>query len=136
MGTLRKLPTPVQDPVLGTVTWDPDEDAWVVHGQVAPFRILLAGEAGPDPRLLEHARDLCSAPEKVAADVASMLGAAAEALPVAKHEILGLRIESICLMWPDRPEDGMIYFDGPDTAERIWRCDYIARCPQGLGFDD
>ena len=29
----------------------------------------------------------------------------------------------------------MIYFDGADTAERVWRCDYVARRPQGLGFD-
>jgi hypothetical protein len=131
-----KAPTPVQDPVLGTLAWDVDEDAWVVQGDAAPFRILLAGAAGPTPRLLAHARDLYLAPEKVVGDVASMLGAAAETLPVAKHEILRLRIESVCLMWPDRPEDGMIYFDGPTTAERIWRCDYVARRPQGLGFDD
>jgi hypothetical protein len=39
-------------------------------------------------------------------------------------------------MWPDRPDDGMIYFDGPGTEERIWRCDYVGRRAQDLGFDD
>ena len=92
MGTLRNVPPPVQDPVLGTVAWDPDEDAWVVHGQVAPFRILLAGEAGPAPRLLEHARDLARHPKRSLPMLHPCLTAAAT-LPFAKHEILGLRIE-------------------------------------------
>jgi hypothetical protein len=38
------------------------------------------------------------------------------------------------LFWPHRPNDGMIFFDGPDEC-RCWRCDLIGRVPVGLGFD-
>ena len=24
--------------------------------------------------------------------------------------------EDVCLFWPDRPDDGMIYFKGPDES--------------------
>ena len=49
-------------------------------------------------------------------------------------EIRQLAIQDVCLFWPDRPDDGMIYFKGPDEF-KVWRCDYVARKPQGLGFD-
>src|SRR5262245_36018124 len=49
-------------------------------------------------------------------------------------EIRQLTIEDVCLFWPHRSDDGMIYFKGPDEF-RVWRCDYVARKPQGLGFD-
>ena len=51
------------------------------------------------------------------------------------HEIEQLRIEDVCLFWPKRPNDGMIYFKEPDRY-RVWRCDYVGRKPKGLGFDD
>ena len=100
------------------------------------FRILIAGEQHPHLLLLAHARDIFTSPETLVADVQPLLKAAAEELPEAAHEILGLQIESVVLMWPDRPEDGMIYFEGPATEERIWRCDYVERRPRDLGFDD
>jgi hypothetical protein len=49
-------------------------------------------------------------------------------------EIRQLVIEDVCLFWPTRPDDGMIYFKGPN-AFRVWRCDYIGRTPVALGFD-
>jgi hypothetical protein len=49
-------------------------------------------------------------------------------------EMAELTIEDVCLFWPDRPNDGMIYFHGPDET-RVWRCDYVNREPRDLGFD-
>ena len=43
-------------------------------------------------------------------------------------------LEGVCLFWPDRPDDGMIYFQGPDES-RVWRCDYVSRKPRGPNFD-
>ena len=54
--------------------------------------------------------------------------------PRPAEEIRQLTLESICLFWPDRPDDGMLYFDGPDEY-RVWRCDYVDREPRALGFD-
>jgi hypothetical protein len=50
-------------------------------------------------------------------------------------EIRQLRLEFVGLLWPDRPNDGLLYFNGPNEY-RVWRCDYISRKPQILGFDD
>jgi len=49
-------------------------------------------------------------------------------------EIRQLTIEDVCLFSPDRPEDGMIYFNGSDEF-RVWRCDYVALKRRRLGFD-
>jgi hypothetical protein len=131
-------PPVFHDDVLGTVVWDAEEELWVAQVPRAPtpFRILMAGDDQPSPHLIQHARDIFASPDKLFADVVPVLKAAGEEIPVAAREILGLQIESVALMWPDRPEDGMIYFDGPGTEERIWRCDYIGRRPRDLGFDD
>ena len=50
------------------------------------------------------------------------------------NEIRRLRLESICLFWPKRPSDGMLYLEG-GLRNRIWRFDYVGRKPAGLGFD-
>ena len=42
--------------------------------------------------------------------------------------------EDVWLFWPDRPDNGMIYFQVPDES-RVWRCDYVSRKPRGPGFD-
>lgn len=141
----RKRPTPAareeapaDDAVLGALPWDARERAWVAHLPHArsPFRILLAGAERPDARLVRHARDIFAAPDELLAEAEQAIGRAAREIPEAAEEILGLRIESVALMWPERPDDGMIYFDGPGTDERVWRCDYVGRRVMDLGFDD
>ena len=118
------------------VVWDPEEDAWVTRVRQPAFKILLGGSGRPDPQLVAHARDIVSSPDKLDTSVRLLLVSAANDLPTASSEILGLRIESVALMWPDHPDDGMVFLDGPNTEGRVWRCDYVGRQPQGLGFDD
>jgi hypothetical protein len=103
---------------------------------LAQFRILLAGADSPDAQLVLHARDIFTAPEKLLAELKPLIKKAPPEIPEAAREILGLTIESVALVWPDRPEDGMIYFDGPGSDERVWQCDHVGRRPQDLGFDD
>lgn len=132
-------PTPVaHDEVLGPLVWDPEERMWAACNDRSPmgFRILIAGDQRPHPRLVSHARELAASPDRLLADVGSLLRSAAEELPAAAQEILDLHVESVALMWPDRPGDGMIYLDGPCAEQRVWRCDYIAGRPTNLGFDD
>ena len=49
-------------------------------------------------------------------------------------EIRALAIRNICLFWPNRPDEGIIFFDGPDQF-RCWRCDLGNGVPVGLNFD-
>ena len=99
------------------------------------INLQIGGESEPDARLLRHAREIVSAFEEFEAKVTSCLEAGKPQFKAHEQEIEHLQIESIALYWPERPEDGMIYFQGPDKY-RLWRCDIIQRTPTGLGFDD
>ncbi len=126
------------DDVLGALDWDDDEEAWVVpaHRSNAAFRVLVAGRDRPDERLMPHARELSADPRPLLDQVPDFLDAAARDAQIAADEIRGLRVESVFLPWPDAPDDGMVYFEGPNTEERLWRCDYADRRLRWLGFDD
>ena len=132
-------PRSVTDSVLGELRLS-DEAAWwegraTIGSKTVGF--MIGGEGKPDARLIAHAHDIVRSLPEFEQSVSEFL--AGEARTV-KHltrftdEIRQLTIEDVCLFWPDRPDDGMIYFKGPDEF-RVWRCDYVARKPRGLGFD-
>ena len=126
----------VDDDLLGPLTLS--DSCWearvAVGGEQVCFRI--GGRYTPDAALITHARDILRGFSRFDADIAAFLRAEAdrEAWAVFAEEIRSLKIRDICLFWPGRPDDGMIFFDGPDEC-RCWRCDYVERTPAGLGFD-
>lgn len=102
-----------------------------------PFRILIGGDDRPDERLLAHARDIFIAPEKFVGQVNDLLRKEAHDLLDWTHEIRGLHLDDVALLWPDDPDGGIVYLDGPDTGERRWQCDLKDRQPVGpLSYDD
>jgi hypothetical protein len=132
-------PRSVTDAVLGELRLSADADWWegraAVGSKTVGFKI--GGEGRPDAKLLAHAHDIVRSLAVFEQSVAAFLAAEARTvthLTPYTDEIRQLTIESVCLFWPDRPDDGMIYFNGPDQF-RVWRCDYIARKPRRLGFD-
>jgi len=133
-------PRTVIDPVLGELRLSDDAEWWEGHASVGSRTIgfIIGGEGKPDARLIAHAHDIVRSLPEFERLVSAFL--ADEARNV-KHlrrfadEIGQLTIDDVCLHWPDRPDDGMIYFKGPDKY-RLWRCDYVARKPRLLGFDD
>ena len=132
-------PRSFTDPVLGELRLSDDAELWewrtTVSGRTVGFKI--GGEGRPDAKLIAHAQDIVRALPDFEQSVSSFL---VSEIQTAKHlaqfadEIRQLTIDDVCLFWPDRPDDGMIYFKGPDEF-KVWRCDYVARKPQGLGFD-
>lgn len=44
-------------------------------------------------------------------------------------------LEEVCLFWPERPNDGMLYFKTENETGRLWHSDYRNRTPVGLSFD-
>lgn len=132
-------PCSVTNSVLGELRLSDDAEWWdgraTVGSRMLGFKI--GGEGKPDSRLIAHARDIVRSLPEFEQSVSAFLPD--EACTV-KHltrfadEIRQLTIEDVCLFWPDRPDNGMIYFKGPDES-RVWRCDYVARKPRGLGFD-
>lgn len=130
----------VDDPKLGRLTWSKDDELWVsdpTHCDCG-FAFHIAGTPEPDQALLAHAADILAAGDDFVREVSAFLvlePEETEHLSLFAGEIRQLTVESVYLFWPDRPNDGMIWFDGPDEF-RAWRCDYIDRKPKGLGFDD
>ena len=137
---LQGQPPPVAQkidhPILGTLTWSNDDEAWVsstVHSG-AGFEIQISGTPHPDPALLAHAADILQRKEAFLAEIIAFTKSEGETVRSYRDEIAGLRVERVCLFWPDRPDDGMVFFSG-GRDYRLWRCDYVARKPRGLGFD-
>ena len=132
-------PRSVNDPVLGELRHSDDADWWEGHTTVGSRTIgfKIGGEGKPDERLLTHAHDIVRALPQFEQLVSAFLADEArhvKYLASFGDEICKLSIDDVCLFWPDRPDDGMIYFKGPNEL-RLWRCDYVARKPLGLGFD-
>ena len=126
------------DPELGMLRWSEDTDNWVVSVSANDHAIgfQIGGEPEPDPALLAHARDITRALPEFVSLVSAFLAAEAARRSMATwaDEIRLLEIEDVCLFWPERPDDGMIYFQDVDSG-LVWRCDYIDRKPTSLGFD-
>lgn len=124
------------DTVLGTLR-ETEEGWWegsvAIAGRTLGFKI--GGHAGPDALLIEHARSIVRSFAEFDKMVSEFLVSEAKRMPGAADEIRQLVIEDVMLCWPERPDDGMIYFKGPDEY-RVWRCGYVGRKPRSLGFDD
>jgi len=129
----------IDDPVLGRLTWSKDDEAWfssATHGGIG-FEFQISGTPEPDQALLAHAVDIFRNKDTFvtsALHFVTMESEKVRSLQPYCDEIRGLRVERVCLFWPDRPDDGMIYFSG-GRDYRLWRCDYVNRQPEGLGFD-
>jgi hypothetical protein len=135
----RRTKNSVFDVILGLLVYSEDDDRWegtMLIGENR-VRLLIGGDDSPSPALIAHARDIAGDSAAFATLVRDFLATEAEAAghrDVA-NEIQQLTLESICLLSPERPYNGMLYFHGPDDERRLWRCDYIERKPRGLGFD-
>jgi hypothetical protein len=127
------------DPALGTLSWSKEDEAWLSspeHDGLG-FAFQISGTPQPDESLVRHAADIARKKEEFIRSVRRFLSDEATSvrhLSAFGEEIAGLKIERVCLFWPERPDDGMIFFDG-GRDYRVWRCDYVGRTPKGLGFD-
>lgn len=133
---VEKVPE-LADPVLGTLRLSDDRDCWhatVIVGD-RPLGVIIGGEAEPDPALVAHAQAIIQSFPEFERSVSDFLGEEARANPKSAAEIGQLTIEEVMFSWPRRPNDGMIFFKGPDEF-RLWHCDYLEGKLSGLAFDD
>ncbi len=130
----------VEDDRLGSLVLNTGgtDGCWVarVTHQGRPVTIEIGGRYEPDPALVARARALLAGFDGFAAEVGGFLAAEAGQAEwaVFADEFRALVIRDVCLFWPRRPKDGMVFFDGP-TEWRCWRCDIIDRRPTCLGYD-
>lgn len=127
---------PLLHPVLGPITYSEEEEAWLTEPSHASlgFRFSIAGEAAPDARLLAHAESVARDPVVFRQKITAFLEAEAQRWKNHAETVRRLEIAMVCLFWPERPDDGMIFFAGGESYG-LWRCDYKNRAPLDLGFD-
>jgi hypothetical protein len=125
------------DPLLGTLKFDPEVGAWRSSVTVPSGRIkfLIGGDIEPDARLRSHATEIASSADAFLRRIREYLEREAVRDVRWADHVRALALEEVCLYWPKRPDDGMLYFSGPDEDHRVWRCGYVEREPQRLGFD-
>jgi len=128
----------ILDPEIGMLRWSDDMNCWAgsVSAGGNTIGFLIGGQSKPDDALIAHARDIKRALPDFVSLVSDFLKGEAEkrSMSTWADEIRQLQIEDVCLFWPNRPNDGMIYFQDVESG-LVWRCDYIARKPTSLGFD-
>jgi len=126
----------LDDPVLGTLIWSDDDEAWTTNKAIEGlgFEIVISGTKEPDRQLLAHAREIFRNHSDFVSNVLGQIKIESETvrgLRRYREEIDGLRIERVYL---SRPDDGRIYFSGGQD-DRLWLCEYIGGQAKGLGFD-
>ena len=128
----------VEDPVLGTLFYDSTVRAWRAAIEAPAGRIcfLIRGDSEPAAALVSYAREIASSAESFHQSIRDFLESEAVCQPVRADEIRSLKLNRVCLFWPDRPFDGVIHFDGPNGVMREWRCDYMERTPLALIASD
>jgi hypothetical protein len=100
------------------------------------FRFTIGGIRVPDASLLAHAHDILREYDSFKKSISDFIQAESIDYPEdVKSELAKLQIDDISLCWPERPNDGMIFFRGTDQDIGAWRCDYVARKPTNLGCD-
>ena len=137
---VRRRPPAVQEhdvPGIGMFRYDTDTHSWrtTVQSAAGPIGFLVAGSERPDSGLLETARTVLASSESFMAAVQEYLRREADRGGALAEESQALRLEEVCLFWPNRPKDGMLYFKGSDPERRVWRCDWLNGIPQPLGYD-
>ena len=115
LGDKRPIVRSVPDPVIGTLIYSDDDEAWLTDPKTAAygFGFYISGDwdaDGPEIRpaaaLIEHAAEIASRPEAftqaVRAFVESQLRSV-KALAADGAEVEKLRVYRVALMWPERP---------------------------------
>jgi hypothetical protein len=109
---------------LGEFSYSEEEEAWLSdpsHGDLG-FRFHITGDQKPDERLLPHAESVAGGSNTFRKIIGDFLESEACRMKPRAAAIRELKLDTLCLFWPERPNDGMIYFTGGESYG-LWRCD-------------
>jgi len=140
--TLRRVfrherPTPViQDAVLGTLTWSPEEESWVGRHSGRDFSLLYDGSAMPSQPVREYAL-------RVLGDHSWLDHTLAEAKTVAEHayspfytsEIRSLVLGALHFSVHRTRGEYLLADLNGGRDDRLWRIEYSGVKCEGIGFD-
>lgn len=141
LGDKRPIARSVAHPVIGTMTYSEDDEAWLIDPKTSPcgFGFYIAGdwnadgaEILPASALVEHAAEIAADPEPFVRLVQEFLDAqshSSRSLAGKRDEIQKLRVYQVELMWPERPNDGEIELRSSFDSHRMWHCAYLSGRP-------
>lgn len=141
LGDKRPIVRSVTHPVIGTLTYSDEDEAWLIDPKLSPygFGFFISGdwdadspEIHPASALVEHAAEIASHPEVFTQSVREFVDSqlqSVRSLAAAKDEIQKLRVYRVALMWSDRPDDGEIELRTSFDTDRMWGCAYLGRKP-------
>ncbi len=134
-GDPREIEREFDHDYLGRLTFSDEDECWITVGMRAKigFEFLVTADwnskqarIGPAPVLIEAAVRLALDAETFKQKVERFLKSELERdakLALWRNEVLALKIDTVCLFWPDRPGEGEIEFSAGDTeTPHIWKC--------------
>lgn len=130
-GTTYKVPG------LGELKFNDDVDLWEIEAVKDGDTIIfgVGDKIAPNLTLIQHAITILEDYTAFRRIIMDFLNSERSKFKGYEDEISQLAIESISLHHPQSPNDGAIYFNGPNEF-RVWRCGFSERKPRDLGFDD
>jgi hypothetical protein len=139
----KQYPQPTEpfvDTVLGEFAFDRDL-GWKKHlvlgGQQAELVLGSDGEP-PSEAMLQTARSWLeswsSQLPKIAGYIRSELRGWSDEPNLPQPE--KFEVESVSILWRDKPEASMIYFHYPGDENRLWHVTFYGFEPQGFAYDD
>lgn len=147
LGDRRPVERRVENQILGPLIYSDDDDAWLTEegSTQLKFSFYISGSQDlslpkkiPDLAIVKQAESVALCQDSFIAEVMAYIQSESKAKK--RHggwveEIAQLRLETLCLFWPERPRNGQISLSG-GSDYRLWRCGYIDRKPDGgLNFD-
>jgi hypothetical protein len=147
-GDKRPIIKVVEHPILGALVYSEDDEAWLNspdHRSLG-FNFYIAGnwEPGnetilPDAGLVQHAESIVQNVDEFQRSLVLFLEdqiKSKKSLKPCADEIRQLKLETVCLFWPNRPCDGELYFKINNEKKGRWICAYIGGKPAPhLGFE-
>jgi hypothetical protein len=136
-GDTRPIRGAVVHPVLGTLLYSDDDEAWLTDPKSSPcgFGFYIAGdwstpgpEVLPPQSLIDTAINIATHSEAFIRSVQDIIDSELKKLSPKDRdleEIKKLRVYRVELMWPDRPNDGEIQLRTSAESNRMWYCGYI-----------
>ena len=147
VGDKRPIIRSVTHPVIGTLTYSDDDEAWLTDPKTSAcgFGFYISGDwngDGPEIRpasaLVDHAAEIATHPDAFTQSVQEFVDSqlqSVRSLAADKNEIQKLRVYRVAFMWPERPDDGEIEMRTSLDSDRMWHCALIGRKPAPhLGF--
>lgn len=133
-------PEPFVDPVLGEFQFDRDL-GWkkeVAFGEMKAELVLGSEGESPSVEMVQTAREWVAEWPSRRSGVVEYIHGQLQKRKNMPHfpTVDDLHLESINVLWPNRPRASMIYFRDAKDETRAWHASFEGTEPKGLGCDD